>query len=513
MVNYNNFDAIIIGAGIGGLFAAAKCAREGLKVIVIEQHSIPGGYAGTFQRQDFTFEIGLHALDGFFPVNNRSANLNIFRELGIFDAVKFIRLPEFYRLIKGKLDIIIPDEPLKAREIMKAYFPGEKKAINTIFNLYEKLLIEILAFPRKKSKVLQAILSLPFKYPFIMKNLKKTAGAVLDKLTDNDDLKYVLAANTGYYHFNPYEYSMLHFGGAQGSYFFGGCSFIQGGSQTLVNYLVDYIKNRSGVFLFNNTVKHILIDKKRVCGAVSYNKCSDERKTFFAERIIANASIPEVIDQMLDFKTAGKLRKRYNPYLISHSAFVLYLGLKKDLASLGSTTYSTFLLPDEAVLFKKFSEYNTVPDFRRRLLAFVDYSRIDSRLAPPGKSTAVCALVDNIIHWEGLGKKAYEEKKENKSQILLDRLETFLPGIKNIIQVRTAATPLTMRRFTGNPEGAIYGYAQIPSQVGLNRPENYSGIPGLYFASAWSKPGGGFSPAAKCGYNAALDAIQMKIRN
>lgn len=57
----NQFDAIIIGAGLGGLSCGAAFARQGFKPLVIEQHTKPGGYATTFQRKDFTFDVSLHS--------------------------------------------------------------------------------------------------------------------------------------------------------------------------------------------------------------------------------------------------------------------------------------------------------------------------------------------------------------------------------------------------------------------------------------------------------------------
>ena len=57
----NSFDAIIIGAGLGGLSCGAAFARQGFKPLVLEQHSKPGGYATTFTRGGFTFDVSLHS--------------------------------------------------------------------------------------------------------------------------------------------------------------------------------------------------------------------------------------------------------------------------------------------------------------------------------------------------------------------------------------------------------------------------------------------------------------------
>ena len=75
------YDIIIIGAGLGGLTAGAKLAREGKKVLLIEQHNKPGGCATTFKRGDFTLEVGLHEMDGPSPGDMKS---RIFNELDVF---------------------------------------------------------------------------------------------------------------------------------------------------------------------------------------------------------------------------------------------------------------------------------------------------------------------------------------------------------------------------------------------------------------------------------------------
>src|SRR3972149_1550358 len=59
--NENEFDAIIIGSGLGGLSCAAAFARQGFRPLVLEQHTKPGGYATTFKRNDFVFDVSLHS--------------------------------------------------------------------------------------------------------------------------------------------------------------------------------------------------------------------------------------------------------------------------------------------------------------------------------------------------------------------------------------------------------------------------------------------------------------------
>src|SRR5512133_1212409 len=102
------YDVIIIGAGLGGLTAGAKLAKEGKKVLLIEQHSQPGGCATTFQRGDYTLEVGLHEMDG---PSGRDIKMRIFNDLDIFNNIGFPRVPEFYRFINGRRAVTVSHDP------------------------------------------------------------------------------------------------------------------------------------------------------------------------------------------------------------------------------------------------------------------------------------------------------------------------------------------------------------------------------------------------------------------
>ena len=99
------YDSIVIGSGLGGLTAAAKLAKEGKKVLVIEQHSIPGGCATSFTRQNYTIDVGLHSLDGVY---SKGPKLDIFNELDVFMNVEFVKDETgFYRFFNERVDITV----------------------------------------------------------------------------------------------------------------------------------------------------------------------------------------------------------------------------------------------------------------------------------------------------------------------------------------------------------------------------------------------------------------------
>lgn len=73
-------DAVVVGGGLGGLAAAVTLAGQGRKTVVLEQHSVPGGYASGFQRGPYRFDTALHALHGLTPGGGAD---DLWRELGI----------------------------------------------------------------------------------------------------------------------------------------------------------------------------------------------------------------------------------------------------------------------------------------------------------------------------------------------------------------------------------------------------------------------------------------------
>ncbi|MCK4699557.1 MAG: NAD(P)/FAD-dependent oxidoreductase, partial [Bacteroidales bacterium] len=310
------YHTIIIGAGLGGLTAGAKLAKEGKKVLLIEQHMVPGGCATTFKRKDYTLEVGLHEMDG---LHEKDMKTKIFRDLGVFDKVEFLKVPEFYRFVNERYDIVIPHDPDEAIKILINHFPDEEKGIKAYFHqvMNARQIIKESAGEKER-----------------------TVGEFLDSIIENNNLKLVLLGNLGYFHDDPYSLSLSYYSVAQGSYYTGGGNFIKRGSQELSNHLATFIEDNGGKVILNNLVTDIITDNNKAIGVI-YRKKQKKPEKAFAGNIIANAAIPNVANLLLPWKHGKKLRQQFRNMEPGASLLTVYFGFKKSLKEIGNKYYST----------------------------------------------------------------------------------------------------------------------------------------------------------------------------
>ncbi len=489
-----HFDSVIIGGGLGGLTAGARLAKAGQKVCLIEQHFIPGGCATVFQRGDFSMEVGLHELDG---LDKDDSKVDIFRELNVFEHVEFIKVPEFYRFKHGEVDIVMPGDREEATQILTEHFPHERQGIEKFFKKLFAIRREINKLPGKKWQLLLLLPVFPLLFPNLAFGGRKNLGDFLDNIIADDELKLVLQANLSYYHDDPYSMSLNYFGVAQAGLFAGGGHFIKGGSQQLSNHLAKVITDNGGEVLLATKVSEIIVENDCAVGVTV-------EKTIAGE---GNTAVPNAID-LLPEKQRQLLDSKIEKLQIAASILSVYIGFKQEVKALGNRHYSTLVFADKTKQLKDVFPRNRSDDFSEKTFIFLDYSQIDAGLAPEGKSVGVITTTDYLTHWQDLNEADYQAKKAEVAKILLQRLEQLIPGISEAVEQIEVATPKTIRRYTLNPEGTPYGYAQIPGQAGQYRLPNKSPVKNLYFASAWVSPGGGFTGAILSGWFCAGEILR-----
>jgi all-trans-retinol 13,14-reductase len=517
----SQYDVIIVGAGLGGLTAGAKLAKEGRSVLIIEQHAAPGGFATTYKRQGFSVEVGLHVMDG---LDADDPKVGIFEDLAVFDNVELIKTPEFYRVTNGETDFVMPYGRQHAISSLIERYPNEERGIRKFFDIIFRTRREVFKVPRRRWMYLLGFPLLPFICPNVVFRERQTVGHLLDSLIGSQELKLILTANLAYYHSNPYTMSLTFFSVAQASFFGGGGHFVKGGSQVLSDYLASVIEKNGGKVVLRHRVEEVIIKGGRAAG-VRYRPCTapsartsldtapDERAAAdaieaFGDRIVANTAIPNLANGLIrDEPARRKIAHLIDGQEIALPLLALYLGFDKPLKTMGNDAYSTMLLPSSVTSMADLGA-NWHNDYSQRALVFVDYGQIDAGLDPAGKSSGSLSTFDSYEVWANLTPDEYTERKRRVTDQLIERLDQLLPGAKNQVVYADLGTPLTMQRYTLNANGTAYGFAQIPKQAGRHRVRIKSPVRDLYFASAWTEPGHGFTGAILAGYWCAEELLR-----
>lgn len=496
-----DYASVVIGAGLGGLCCGAYLARQGIPVTVVEKHMIPGGYATSFRRGGgkFNFEVSLH---GTSIHNNTSAR--ILQDLGVLDGLKLVELPEFYSLkVPGSEIMAVPQrDPEAYIKLLSGRFPNEEKGIRSFVQAMVGIADEADRLSRENPTVQGVMYKLRFpgRYPLMWKVRNQTLAELLDAHVKDETLKEYLAALWGYHGLPPSKLSGFYYAVATGDYLRNGSYYIRERSQDLSNALAKAIESAGGKVIYGARAEKILVEGGRVTGVELR-----DRTVLPARAVVSNASAIATFRQMLpEDALPSSYLKRIDSYRPSVSSFMVWLGLNQDIRGRlkHAHVYVSSGQASEA-------GYDSVLKGEVEKLSFAVsmYDNIFEGYSMPASSTVSITTLTGYEPWRRFAddyqagrKDAYNQEKQRWADVLIRRAEEqVLPGLSSMIEVRDASTPLTNWRYTGNTQGAIYGFEQSMDNSYMNRIDNRTPVDGLYLASAWGNPGGGFTGALMSG--------------
>ena len=489
-----DYPTVVIGAGLGGLCCGAYLAKQGVPVTVVEQHSIPGGYATAFDRGRFTFEVSLHGTS----INNNAA-ARILGNVGILEKLQLVRLPEVYRIKAPGLDIAVPQQDPEAFiALLSKHFPGEEKGIRSFVGEMVDLSEEVEQLHEKKGKFIKILFPVQYRKMWNIRN--KTLADFLNDHVKNPELQGVLSSLWGYYGLPPSKLSAFYYANATGGYLRHGSFYIKERSQDLSDALARVIEEKGGKVLYNTEVEKILLKDGAVAGAALSGG-----KTLPARAVVSNASALTTFKQMMPKETVPPdYVKKLEGFKPSISSFIVWLGLNRELRGKikGCGIHvSSGRGPEADYLSCMNGEVDRVS------FSVSIYDNIFEGYSKPGTSSLMLLCLSGYKPWRRFeagykaGNKAdYEREKARWTDILIRRAEKeVIPGLSSMIEVKDASTPLTNWKYTRNPEGAIYGFEQSMDNAFMNRIDNRTPVKGLYLASAWGNPGGGFAGVFRAG--------------
>lgn len=494
----NQFDAVIIGSGLGGLSCAAAFARQGFKPLVLEKHDKTGGYATAFQRPGgFVFDVSLHST----VVGEREGIHNLIPGFPEITDVEFVPHPNLYRVIYPDYDIRVPQKDLPAYvKMLIGYFPDEKEDIEGLFEDMKGLAEDISKLSSAKGQVDMS--RFPVDFPYLYKSYAKTWGQMVDDRIKNPKLKTIISTLWGYYGLPPSRLSCIYYALPTIGYLHEGGYYAKGRSQKISNAFVQFIEKHGGKVVLNSRVEEILVKEHS-----AYGVRAADGKEYTGKVVVSNANAYDTFHTMMkEDEYLKDYLAKMDQYSISLSCLQVFLGLKKDLIKEAKIT-------DSEIFYEP--GYDTEAAYLSALNAQVEdggfgltlYDNVYKGYSPEGKNTVNILLLQGYDHWKKYeadyfkgNKKEYRKEKERMADILIDKVEkTLLPGLRKTIEVKEIGTPLTNLRYTGNYRGAIYGFDQTLDNSGQSRLPHSTPIKNLYLAGAWTRPGHGYGAVIPSG--------------
>lgn len=499
----NSWDVICIGSGISALtYAASITARNpALRMLVLEQHSVPGGYSSEFHRpkQGARFDCSLHKLTGM----GDSGNLRqIFRELELENAVRLCFSPMWFDVADSP-SLPISSDPNEAHRTLCHAFPDQQAGLAQFF--------QDVAIHGRNSymqfQIMQGQYDPDFKaLRFAHKNFKNvTVLEALRERFSDDRLVELLSVPTIYVGAFPEQCSYLYFLHVVYASLYQGSAYLAGGSQLLSNLLVEQIQRRGGSIQLNCAVKKILVNE----ATLSADGVETDQGVYFGRNLLINTAPLYALKHF--FKSMPALDaniESISNQVPANSTTTLYLVLDCPPEEYGLRYAETLVLAHNAkqAVQERMIARASPEDAQLCELAYWERSSFEvtnyHALDAAGGFVVIVNALDDIRHWPQRKTPAYRAKKKRAAAVLLQRLGDHFPELTRHIQYCEVSSPRTYQRYTNNTAGSGYG-ALVSPHATAPLINNRFPLNGVRFLSAW---------VSGTGYEAVMGYSMMMAR-
>jgi len=461
----NSYDAIVVGAGVGGMVWAGFLVRAGMSVLVLDHHYLVGGCCTAFPRKGYTFDAAVHHLGacGRFGIIGQ-----VLARLGI--AFQFVHLDPMDHLTFPDDEFQIPADIDAYEEGLGRRFPDEKEKIREFFTDLVRLYRQIL---RRRGGLLDRYRGATFE-------------AMLSDYLENPALKRILGAQWGYLGSPAEEISAVGMCQMLVSYLKDGAFYPVGSTQAFSDALAQSLLDTGGHVLLKNRVSEILVDGRKVAGV----RIEDGR-VVRSRVVVSNADARQLFEDFLPAGACGEERARIQRLRVAPSYYGLYLALPLDV-DLGRLPRGFYYLsPDEGEDAIEWL-YVSVP------------TRYDPGLAPAGRQIVSMTVGVKTSSTEF---RAWQDDKSSMARTVLRYLDTRVPTLSQKIEYLDSASPRTIARYTLAKDGVAYGWAVLPDQSGEARLPSKTTLDGLFLAGQWTSPGPGVAAVAASGWSTASQIL------
>ncbi|MEW6008886.1 MAG: NAD(P)/FAD-dependent oxidoreductase [Candidatus Omnitrophota bacterium] len=488
----DEYDVIIIGAGIGGLATGNILAKNGMKVLILEKNPVPGGAVTTYYKNGYPIDI-CHAIcamdqDGFLG--------KIFNYLGILKELDLVKLDKAFICFSNEQKLIncYANYDKYKFELFR-FFPRQVKSIEKILNKIKITWDHEILKTYYAPNILKLILY-PLFFPYLFQYRNFTFEKFLNNFTKNDELKEIISIGWPYLGLKKEAVSALYMFCLIGAYHKEGCYFIKGGFGKITELLANNFKKLGGVINLNCKVFNILIKNKKAYGV----QLADNYQ-ILANKIISNIDTRKTFLNLINVKEISpKLLKRVKLSTLSCSSIQVHLCAKASISPEFLST-GTIVLPFSENLEWKLKKYlhsnfnlNSEQHFALSINSIKNFNKIEENNIYIFNIVLIPASY-NLWNsfYNNYGKEEYQILKEEMAQEVIKQIKK----IWNIesIKFSNVLTPLSVNNWMDSSEGAIYDFAAFPRQMLLNRFKNSTEIKDLYLVGAKTFPGAGMAGA------------------
>jgi phytoene dehydrogenase-like protein len=473
-----HYDVVVVGSGIGGLIAANLLAREGARVLLVEQHYMAGGYCSTFRRAGYTFDAATH----FYPLlgNPETLTGRLLAELGVetgwvkMDPVDTFHFPDGSRFA-------VPADFAAYLAKIHAEFPHESAAIDAFFaEVREAYLLGLLEYFRGRETARLA----PYR--------RLTVREALDRRFGDRKLKLLLTADCPHWGSPPGRTSFVFDSMLRLSYFLGNY-YPRGGSQAFADELARRFEERGGHIAMSTLARRIVVERGAARGVELETLRGPARfsGTVRCGAVVSNADPLATLEGMVgaEHLPPGCLEplRRLRP---TFPCWLTHIGLEGISAE---------VLEQVQGYYWDSWEMDRVGRDALRFKIFVP-TLYEPAMAPPGRQVLIVQKVQEMDYAAVTDWPLHKRQMEG---FVFGHLSRLIPGIEKHVVVATSASAQTSCRFTLNRQGAMLGWEMSPDQLGAGRPDPVSPVRNLFFAGHWTRPGGGITPVIVSAQQAA----------